>query len=76
MKIRVEHADGKAEVMSLIEPVLLVEGKYMNRLTDGSGVDYFFLHDGTYDGWGSGTCGLTSTDGGHQRHPQTASSDE
>ena len=51
MKIRVRHNDGTTEVLDLKGPITVTEGKFMNRLTDGSGVDHFFSHDGFYDGW-------------------------
>jgi hypothetical protein len=52
MKIRVQHDDGRTETLTLRGSVEVVEGKFMNRLTDGSGMDHYFLHDGSYDGWG------------------------
>jgi len=52
MKIRALMATGDERLIEIEGPVALHEGEYMNRLTDNNGVDHFFLHDGSYDGWG------------------------
>jgi hypothetical protein len=56
MKIRVEREDGRVETLFLKGRWHVVEGKYQNRLSDESGIDYFFTHDGHYDGWGGAVC--------------------
>jgi hypothetical protein len=56
MKIRVEREDGKIETLSLKGTWEIVEGKYQNRISDESGMDYFFTHEGHYDGWGGAVC--------------------
>jgi hypothetical protein len=56
MKIRVQREDRSAEVLTLKGDVDIVEGKYQNRITDGSGLDHYFTLDGFYDGWGGAVC--------------------
>ena len=55
MKLRVQHEDGKIEIISLCRDWRIVEGRYLNRIVDGSGLEYFFTHSGHYDGWGGAT---------------------
>jgi hypothetical protein len=52
MKIRVQCKDGTTETLTLKGPIEVARGKFMNRLSDGSGIDHYFLRDGSYDGWG------------------------
>lgn len=52
MKIRVQHRDGKTEILDLVGDWTVVEGEHLNRLQNGGGVEYFFTADGFYDGWG------------------------
>lgn len=54
MKLRVQREDGSAEMINLGESVIVMEGRYLNRLISASGCEYFFTHDGYYDGWGAG----------------------
>ena len=61
MKIRVQCKDGTTEVLTLSGPIEVAEGRFMNRLSDGSGVDHYFLRDGSYDGWGKAACGDEQT---------------
>lgn len=56
MKIRVQHKDGRLEILTLKGPLEVLEGKFQNRITDQSGVDRYFTHDGFYDGWGGAVC--------------------
>jgi len=53
MKIRVQReADRRIEILTLIPPVTLTLGQEMNRLTDASGMQHFFVSEtGLYDGW-------------------------
>ena len=54
MKIKVQHEDGSIETISLSAPSVVTEGKHLNRITTDAGCEYFFTHDGYYDGWGAG----------------------
>jgi len=56
MKLRVQHEDGRIEILSLSGIWQVRDGAYLNRITDESGFEYFFTHDGHYDGWGGATC--------------------
>ena len=56
MKIRVQRADGRVEILTLRGPVEVAEGKFQNRITDRSGLDHYFTHEGFYDGWGGAVC--------------------
>lgn len=53
MRLRVQHEDGRSEVITLAGDWRVTEGKHLNRITDQSGFDHFFTHDGYYDGWGA-----------------------
>ena len=52
MKIKVVGHDGKHEVLTLTEPLIIFRSEYGNRLQTSTGMDHFFKEDGTYDGWG------------------------
>ncbi len=54
MRLRVEHEDGSVETITLTGEWRVTEGEFLNRITDSSGFDHFFTHDGHYDGWGGG----------------------
>lgn len=54
MKLRVQHEDGKLEVLTLNGDWTVVEGKELDRLRSASGFEHFFTKDGHYDGWGAG----------------------
>ena len=62
MIIKVVHADGALELLTLIGPVAVHEGTRMAHLSDAGGMDHYFNFDGTYDGWGSGGGGSMSTE--------------
>jgi hypothetical protein len=61
MKIRVQCKDGTTEILTFRGPIEVAEGRYMNRLSDGSGIDHYFLRDGSYDGWGRADCSDAQT---------------
>lgn len=52
MKLCVQHEDGTVETITLTGEWRVTEGKFLNRVTDSSGFEHFFTHDGHYDGWG------------------------
>jgi hypothetical protein len=54
VKIRVQRSndDEKIETISLKGKWEVIEGKYQNRISDESGLDHYFTHEGYYDGWG------------------------
>jgi hypothetical protein len=54
MRLRVQHEDGKIEVLTLHGDWSLVEGATLNRLRSTGGFEHFFTKDGYYDGWGAG----------------------
>ena len=54
MKIRVQQEGGAIEVLELIEPISVHEGKRLNRLSSAEGLDHYFTLEGFYDGWGTG----------------------
>lgn len=56
MKIRVQRNNDSVETLSLKGTWQVIEGKHQNRISDESGVDHFFTHDGYYDGWGGAVC--------------------
>lgn len=59
MKIKVCGPAGE-QVIDLEGAVTFHEGQYMNRLTSQLGIDHYFLHDGTYDGYGMAICNWPS----------------
>lgn len=55
MKIAVTRCDGDTEILTLNEPLRLVEGLSQAMIHSAEGMDHFFrLSDGKYDGWGAG----------------------
>jgi hypothetical protein len=52
MKIRVQHTDGRIEILELHGTWTCKEGEFLNRLSNGNGFEHFFTLDGYYDGWG------------------------
>ena len=59
MRLRVQHDDGRIEILTLVPPVEAVPGENMNRLACGDGTDFFFTLEGYYDGWGRNQAGVT-----------------
>ena len=59
MRLRVQHDDGRIEIIILVPPVKAVLGKNMNRLACGDGTDFFFTLEGYYDVWGRNLLGVT-----------------
>ena len=51
MKIRVQHANGEIEVITIDGSWGVHNGEYLNHISNGN-FDHFFTHDGHYDGWG------------------------
>jgi hypothetical protein len=54
MRLRVQHENGKVEVLTLIGRWTTIEGGSLNRLRSDIGFEHFFTKDGFYDGWGAG----------------------
>lgn len=54
MRIKVLTETGEVQEITLQHAAKIVEGRYLNRITDVSGTDHFFTHAGHYDGWGTG----------------------
>lgn len=52
MNLRVVRRDLSVETISVVGPAEVHHGDGMDRLHSADGMDYFFLQDGTYDGWG------------------------
>lgn len=52
MKLRVEHEDGRHEVVTLRGTFTVVHGRNLDRLV-GEDIEFFFTKDGRYDGWGA-----------------------
>lgn len=60
MKIAVTRCDGDTEVLVLVEPVQVFEGKHQAHIHSADGTDHYFrLSDGCYDGYGMGVPGWT-----------------
>jgi hypothetical protein len=53
MKLRVQHENGSIETINLSDILVVREGRHLNRIADANGCEYFFTHDGLYDGWGA-----------------------
>jgi hypothetical protein len=51
MKIRVQHEDGKIEILVVEGQWAIVQGAQLDRMV-GSLFEHFFTKDGYYDGWG------------------------
>jgi len=54
MRLRVQHENGKVEVITLTGEWRVIEGPHLNRIVDENGFEHFFTHGGHYDGWGAG----------------------
>lgn len=54
MKIKVKHEGGEVEVLELVSPLVVREGKHLNSIRSNDGLDHYFTHEGYYDGWGTG----------------------
>lgn len=54
MKLKVQHPDGRIEVITLVPPATARLGTTLNVITDARGMDHYFDLDGFYDGWGCG----------------------
>jgi hypothetical protein len=52
MQLRVQHADGKIEVLTLNGSWTAVEGDHLDILRNDRGFEHFFTKTGHYDGWG------------------------
>jgi hypothetical protein len=52
MKIRVQHEDGRIEILTLKANLRVSEGMELDRICTEGGMEYFFTKDGHYDGWG------------------------
>lgn len=48
----VSAKDGRHELITLTEPLTLVEGETLNRIVTGTRVEHWFTPEGAYDGWG------------------------
>lgn len=63
MKLRVIRVDGRVETINLVGPVEIHHGEKMDHVHSADGLDYYFLLDGTYDGWGAAaSTGMTMED--------------
>ena len=54
MKITVQREDGSVETLNLCASLFVQEGRHLNRIITATGCEYFFTHEGRYDGWGAG----------------------
>lgn len=55
MKIAVTRSNGDTEIIVLVDPVEVCEGKHQASIHSADGMDHYFrLSDGCYDGWGYG----------------------
>ena len=52
MLLYVLHETGRREILTLVAPVTVIEGKRLDRLAGADGIEHFFTKDGYYDGWG------------------------
>lgn len=62
MKIQVIRCDGQIETLTLVGPLAVTESAIMPHLQDATGMDHYFNPDGTYDGWGRSSCGMSAED--------------
>lgn len=60
MKMHVVGYEGRHEVINVVGPVEIHHGEKMDHLHSADGMDHYFLHDGTYDGWGKSAVGMTA----------------
>lgn len=52
MLIQVKRTDGKTETISIESGARVRHSQAMNVIQNPSGLDHFFMPDGSYDGWG------------------------
>ena len=62
MQIRVQHEDNRMEVLTLVPPTSVDQGKNMTVIRDASGMEHWFTEEGYYDGWDINTPGASSED--------------
>ena len=66
MKMRVMRRDGSVETISVVGPAEVHHGEGMDYLHSANGLEHWFLHDGTYDGWSTAAPAGLLVD---ERHP-------
>ena len=64
MKLRVQRGDGSIETISLVGPAEIHHSKGTNLIRSASGMDHYFLPDGSYDGWGMALPSVSVEDAG------------
>ena len=50
MTIWVLHEEGTRELLALVRPVQIIQGRHLDRLVSGDGMEHWFTKDGYYDG--------------------------
>ena len=62
MLLYVLHETGRREILTLVAPVAVIDGKRLDRLVGADGIEHFFTKDGYYDGWGCGVADVSPSD--------------